>query len=273
VNLDWQRLKALVIQSDDWGLCAWSPDEQALRVLADTPAFRTEFGVATAAPRSRARATCARSAPRCSSSARRRIPPVWQANTVNGGAGVRAAPAPGIRRARAAAGRPAEATPRWRRPGLWEAVAESCESGSGGRSSTVSTIFPEHRWLTALRRGEADARRAHEQGSPVCRAVQSSGEYDASEPRELRRAHLTQAVERFQARFGGRRPRSATGLSLGRHAGGGRRITRGRHVPGCRRAGGPPHPPTAPADADAPLAPHPAAVSTSRRASRSSRAP
>ena len=44
MNLEWKRLKAVVIESDDWGLCAWSPDEQALRVLADTPAFRTPAG-------------------------------------------------------------------------------------------------------------------------------------------------------------------------------------------------------------------------------------
>jgi len=44
VNLDWRRLKAVVLESDDWGLCAWSPDEQAFRVLADTPAFRSPAG-------------------------------------------------------------------------------------------------------------------------------------------------------------------------------------------------------------------------------------
>src|ERR1044072_3931413 len=44
MNLDWRRLKAVVLESDDWGLCAWSADEQALRVLADTPAFRTPAG-------------------------------------------------------------------------------------------------------------------------------------------------------------------------------------------------------------------------------------
>ena len=42
VNLDWHALKAVVLQSDDWGLCAWVPDEQAHRVLAGQPAFRSE---------------------------------------------------------------------------------------------------------------------------------------------------------------------------------------------------------------------------------------
>ena len=33
-----------MLESDDWGLCAWSPDAQAWRVLADLPAFRTRAG-------------------------------------------------------------------------------------------------------------------------------------------------------------------------------------------------------------------------------------
>ena len=44
MNLDWRRLKAVVLESDDWGLCAWVPDEQAFRVLADTPVWRGPTG-------------------------------------------------------------------------------------------------------------------------------------------------------------------------------------------------------------------------------------
>ena len=44
MNLDWRRLKAVVLESDDWGLCAWSPDDQAVRVLADSPAYRSAPG-------------------------------------------------------------------------------------------------------------------------------------------------------------------------------------------------------------------------------------
>ena len=44
MNLDWRRLKAVVLQSDDWGLCAWAPDEEGFRALADTPAWRSAPG-------------------------------------------------------------------------------------------------------------------------------------------------------------------------------------------------------------------------------------
>ena len=44
MSVDWARLKAVVIESDDWGLCAWSPDEDAYQALADTPAWRSPAG-------------------------------------------------------------------------------------------------------------------------------------------------------------------------------------------------------------------------------------
>ena len=37
--VDWVRLKVVVLESDDWGLCAWSPDEDAHRALAATPDY------------------------------------------------------------------------------------------------------------------------------------------------------------------------------------------------------------------------------------------
>ena len=45
MNLDWHRLKAVVLESDDWGLCAWVPDDRAHRALALLPAFRTPAGL------------------------------------------------------------------------------------------------------------------------------------------------------------------------------------------------------------------------------------
>src|SRR5262249_31408888 len=44
VNLDWARLKVVVLESDDWGFCAWVPDEHGHRVLADLPAWRSPAG-------------------------------------------------------------------------------------------------------------------------------------------------------------------------------------------------------------------------------------
>ena len=38
MNLDWRHLKAVVLESDDWGLCAWVPDEPAFAALASTAA-------------------------------------------------------------------------------------------------------------------------------------------------------------------------------------------------------------------------------------------
>ncbi len=44
MRTDWARLRAVVLESDDWGLCAWSADDAAWRALADTPAFRSTPG-------------------------------------------------------------------------------------------------------------------------------------------------------------------------------------------------------------------------------------
>ena len=44
MTVDWRRLKAVVIESDDWGLCAWSPDDAAARALAGTPVWSTPAG-------------------------------------------------------------------------------------------------------------------------------------------------------------------------------------------------------------------------------------
>src|SRR5207248_7286206 len=45
VDVDWRRLRAVVIESDDWGLCAWVPDENAHAALSGEPAFRSTSGV------------------------------------------------------------------------------------------------------------------------------------------------------------------------------------------------------------------------------------
>jgi hypothetical protein len=83
VNLDWRRLKAVVIESDDWGLCAWSPDAHAFRVLADTPVYRHPAGrryggstLESAEDMAALRAILEGSVPEGA------IPPVLQANTV-----------------------------------------------------------------------------------------------------------------------------------------------------------------------------------------------
>jgi hypothetical protein len=95
-----------------------------------------------------------------------------------------------------------EAPSRWRRPGLWEAVAAACDRGVWWPELHGLTHLPEQAWLIALERGSADARRAFEQQSPVCEAVQASGEYDPREPLEVRRRSLEQSLEIFRRIFG-----------------------------------------------------------------------
>lgn len=203
MNLDWHKLKAVVLESDDWGLCAWCPDEQAARVLADTPVFRSEVG-----------RVYGRSTLESAEDVRRLselmlefrggdgYPPVWQANTVMA--------APDYARLQSpfppAEGMPVLALPdapsRWQRPGLWDQVRVARERGVWWPELHGLTHLPEQAWLAALARGAADARRAFDQQSPVCEAVQASGEYDAAEPLELRRRGLERSLEIFRRAFG-----------------------------------------------------------------------
>jgi hypothetical protein len=203
VNLDWHRLKAVVLESDDWGLCAWVPDEKAFRVLADTPAFRAPAGRRYAGTTLESADDVKRLAATLQDfRGGDGFPPVWQANTVMA--------APDYQRLRAPAFEATELplvdfphTPtRWERPGLWEEIAGAQQAGLWWPELHGLHHLPESAWLAALRRGIADARRAHEQQSPICEAVQASGEYDRSEPAEDRRRRLTLAVEKFRALFG-----------------------------------------------------------------------
>lgn len=208
MNLDWHRLKAVVIESDDWGLCAWVPDDQAHRVLAGQPAFRSEAGQRYG----RSTLECARDVERLVATLLEfrggdGLPPVWQANTIVAAPdwprlvpplfAVPELPLAGL-----------DALPgRWERPGLLDAVRHACDRGVWWPELHGLHHLPANAWLAALRRGQHDARAAHEQQSPICLAVESGGEYDAAEPRELRARGLREAIERFTRLFG-RRPTS-----------------------------------------------------------------
>jgi hypothetical protein len=203
LNLDWHRLKAVVIESDDWGLAAWVADEQAHRVLADTPVFRSEVG------RVYGRSTLESAADvRALGELLLRFrggdgfPPVWQANTI--------VAAPDYARLRPPAFDVGELplvdlpeTPtRWSRPGMWAQVEAGIEAGWWWPELHGLHHVPVEAWLRALRRGAADARRAHEQQCLVCEAVQASGEYDPGEPLERVTSNLDGAVARFIKLFG-----------------------------------------------------------------------
>jgi hypothetical protein len=192
-----------VLESDDWGLCAWSADDAAHRALSDAPAFRSAAG------RVYGRSTL-ESAEDVGALIRvllgfrggDGLALVWQANTVMA--------APDYERL-AREGFALEAPPllewpdvpsRWRRPGLWEQVGEGIEAGAWWPELHGLHHLPAHAWLTALRRGDVDARRALAEQCPVCEAVEASGEFDPSEPGASRAHDLERAVARFAVLFG-----------------------------------------------------------------------
>ncbi len=203
MSVDWGRLRAVVLESDDWGLCAWVPDEQAHRALADSPAFQSPAGriygrstLETAADVARLVETL------LEFRGGDGYPPVWQANTVM------AAPdherlAPPLFQGDELPLRMFPDTPsRWTRPGLWDEVRRAEAAGVWWPELHGLHHIPGAAWLAALRRGDADARRAHDHQCVVCAAVERSGEYDPSEPETLRTRNLERAVAGFRALFG-----------------------------------------------------------------------
>lgn len=202
MNLDWRRLKAVVIESDDWGLCAWSADTQAFRVLADTPVYRTpsgrRYGGSTleSADDLRAMVSLLEGA-----AAPGGLPPVLQANMIMATPDYARLRPPMFEAERLPLIDFPGSPSRWKRPGIEKALAAAVASAVWWPELHGLHHLPEHAWIQALRRGEADARRAHEHQSLLCTAVEHGGEYGADEPLELRRAHLEGAVSRFRTLF------------------------------------------------------------------------
>jgi hypothetical protein len=208
MNLEWRRMRAVVFESDDWGFCAWSPDEHAFRVLAGTPSFRTpagrRYGGSTLESAADVKALVQTLLEFRGGDG---FPPVWQANTVM------AAPdfarlAPPLFETAVLPLVDLPAVPsRWERPGMWNEVREAMSQGAWWVELHGLHHLPEAAWLNALRRGADDARRAHEQQSAICLAVESSGEYDPSEPAAIRQRNVALAIEKFES-LTGRKPRS-----------------------------------------------------------------
>ena len=154
MSLDWRRLRAVVIESDDWGLCAWSPDEQAHRVLTDTPAFRStagrRYGGSTLESADDLRALTEMLLEFKGGDG---SPPVLQANTVMA--------APDYARLRPPhlddGELPLVALPdtptRWKRPGLWSAIQAACDAGVWWPDCGLHHL-PERAWLVALDRAK-----------------------------------------------------------------------------------------------------------------------
>ncbi len=199
----WGALKAVVIESDDWGLCAWVADEAAHRALAGTPMFGRaageQYGRSTLESAADVRALVQLLLEFRGADGRA---PVLQANTVMG--------APDYDRL-AAEGFACEVLPvvafpdlpaRWRRPGLWEEIRAGIERGVWWPELHGLHHLPAQAWLEALRRGDADARRAFAQQCVVCTAVTSGSEYDPAEPEAARTRAAEAAVAHFTRLFG-----------------------------------------------------------------------
>src|SRR5262245_46542820 len=203
MNVDWGGLRAGVSESDDWGLCAWVPDDQAYRALADTPAWRSVAG------RVYGRSTL-ESATDVAKLAETLLefrggdgfPPVWQANTILGAPEFSRLVPPLFEMDELPLIALPETPSRWKRPGLWEQVKAAQEAGVWWPELHGLHHVPVAAWLGALRRGAADARLAHQHQCVVCQAVEGSGEYDPSEPAALRTRNLERALEYFRALFG-----------------------------------------------------------------------
>lgn len=203
MRTDWARLRAVVLESDDWGLCAWSADEEAWRALAATPAFRSApgraYGRSTLESAADVRALCETLlAFRGADGA----PPVWQANTIMAVPDFERIAREGWSHAELPLLEPPRVPSRWERPGLWEQVDAAIGSGVWWPELHGLHHVPEQAWLAALARGDADARLAFAQQCLVCEAVEASGEYDRTEPREARVSHLERACAIFARRFG-----------------------------------------------------------------------
>jgi len=203
VNLDWRRLKAVVIESDDWGLCAWSADANAHRVLADTPAYRHPSGRRYGGSTLESAADLeAMGAILSSAAGEDGIAPVMQANTVMASPDYDRLHAPMFDAETLPLRDFPEPPSRWRRPGLDRALRAVTDSGVWWPELHGLHHLPEAAWLNALRRGEPDARRAFEHQSMVCAAVEKGGEYGEDEPLDLRRRNLALAAGKFRALFG-----------------------------------------------------------------------
>jgi len=203
VTLDWRHLKAVVLESDDWGLCAWVPDEQAYEALAGTPAFRNPSSRAYGRSTLESAEDVARlAAVLLEFRGRDGRPPVWQANTVMATPDFARLMPPRFECATLPLVHYPDVPSRWTRPGLWEAVQDARDAGVWWPELHGLVHLPQVAWIEALRAGAPDALRAHANQCFVCSAVEASAEYDPGEPADVRSCALAQAVERFRERFG-----------------------------------------------------------------------
>lgn len=201
MNVDWKSLRAVVLESDDWGFCGWCADDAAACELADTPAFQAagpREGRSTLENAGDVRALAALLAEARGADG---FPAVLQANTTVANPDFDALD-PSAPQGELPLVTGPEFPARWARPGLCEEVGRAIEAGTWWPELQGLHRLPESAWRASLARGDADARRALAQGSPLCTAVRASAEYDPFEPPDLRERDLTRAVRAFEESFG-----------------------------------------------------------------------
>ena len=218
MRTDWTRLRAVVLESDDWGLCAWSADEAAWRSLADTPAFRSApgrvYGRSTLESAADVQALCETLlAFRGADGA----PPVWQANTI--------VAAPDFERL-AREGWSHADLPLLEPPRAAVALGATGPVGAGGRRDRRRRLVARAaRAHAPARAGLARARwpaatptrvSAFAQQCLVCEAVEASGEYDPHRAaRGARRATSSAPARSSRGASAARRSPSARPTTAG----------------------------------------------------------
>ncbi len=203
MTLNWRQLKAVVLESDDWGLCAWVPDDLAYQALAASPAFRNPAARAYSRSTLESADDVARlAAVLLEFRGRDGHPPVWQANTVMATPDFARLQPPRFECATLPVVHYPDFPSRWQRPGLWDEVQRARDAGVWWPELHGLVHLPQTAWLQALRAGADDALRALAHQCFVCAAVEAGAEYDPGEPAEVRSRALVHAVERFRERFG-----------------------------------------------------------------------
>ncbi len=203
MKLHGSRMKAVVLQSDDWGLCAWSPDAESWRALRETPAYQSapgrRYGGSTLESADDVRALADLL---LSFRGGDGFPPVLQANTVLANPDYDRLAAAGFEGDDVPAVELPALPSRWSRPRLWEQLTIARLSGVWWPELHGYHHAPAATWLEAMRRGDSDALIAFEHQVMVCAAVEASGEFDPAEPEAARTRRLERAVARFRELFG-----------------------------------------------------------------------
>jgi len=203
--VDWSRHPVVVLQSDDWGLCAWLPDTTRAEVIVEEIERWDIYGWARSYHRSTLESAADVDA-LVELLVRHRggdgMPAILQSNTI--------VAAPDYERIEARAYEEmilqelGEYGGRWRRPGLLPAIR---------RGMSANVWYPEYhgllhinaqRWLELLRGEDPETLRMFEEEILLNDDWSDEYEYDASLPYEERERQFRRGMELFESLFGRR---------------------------------------------------------------------